>query len=164
MIRNSSFFPLVCSKSFPNLFAFCLCCNVKESNWEWQSSWWYDPPNKQGASKCSPFRSLLLCTKIEMSDERTPGDVSYQKLSISKLKSLLSARGVALPHVKDQPKEVVAATPQSNTRLFNRCSTTLGCTKPTSWRWGARKMMMTLCREVIKAIADRTVTKVINTL
>jgi hypothetical protein len=40
-----------------------------------------------------------------MSDERTPGDVSYQKLSISKLKSLLSARGVALPHVKDQPKE-----------------------------------------------------------
>jgi hypothetical protein len=78
------------------------------------------------------FGSLLLCTKIEMSDERTPGDVSYQKLSISKLKSLLSARGVAIPHVKDQPKEVEAATPQSNTRLFNRCSTTLGCTKPTS--------------------------------
>eukprot|EP00029_Vermamoeba_vermiformis_P006875 TRINITY_DN2817_c0_g1_i1.p1 TRINITY_DN2817_c0_g1~~TRINITY_DN2817_c0_g1_i1.p1 ORF type:complete len:177 (-),score=16.81 TRINITY_DN2817_c0_g1_i1:6-536(-) len=35
----------------------------------------------------------------------THDDVAYQKLSISKLKSLLSASGVIIPHVKDQPKE-----------------------------------------------------------
>jgi len=31
---------------------------------------------------------------------------AYKKLPISKLKSLLSARGITMPHVKDQPKEV----------------------------------------------------------
>ncbi len=38
-------------------------------------------------------------------------DTTYKKLPISKLKSLLSANGVIIPHVKDQPKEVGGLSP-----------------------------------------------------